>query len=57
MKLLNTKEAASRLNLCTRTLRRLDARGVGPRSVSAGGRRLYLESELQFWIDRGGDAQ
>lgn len=57
MRLLNTKEAAARLGFCTKTLRRMYARGAGPRSVSASGRRLYLESEIQSWIDHGGDAQ
>lgn len=55
MKLLNTKEAADRLGLCTRTLRRLDLRAAGPRSVMAGNRRLYLESDLQGWLAAGGD--
>ena len=56
MKLLNTKEAAARLGFCARTLRRLDLRNAGPRSVMAGGRRLYLESDLQGWLASGGDA-
>ncbi len=57
MKLLNTTEAARCLNLCTKTMARMHARGVGPRSVSAGGRRLYLESEIQSWLAGGGDAR
>jgi hypothetical protein len=50
-RLLDTREAASRVSLARTTLAKLRVYGGGPRYIKLVGKILYPEDELQAWID------
>jgi len=47
MRLLTTGDAAKRLELSTERVRQLDRAGVLPVILTAGGRRLYTEDDVE----------
>ena len=47
---LNTREAAERLGLSTRTLDRYRVSGDGPVFLKFGGRVRYLLEDLDAWV-------
>ena len=47
---LNTREAAERLGLSTRTLDRYRVSGDGPVFLKFGGRVRYLIEDLDAWV-------
>jgi len=51
---LDRREAARFLGVSVDTLDRLHKLGKGPPAVLIGRRRVYTESKLQEWLDKGG---
>lgn len=54
-KYLNRTQAAARLGICTKTLRKLHKRGAGPAVIMIGTRPAYSIDALEAYIARGGD--
>lgn len=52
---LSRTQAARRCNRCPRTMRNLQARGLGPRVIMIGSRAAYPVSSLESWLAQGGD--
>ena len=52
---LTRTQAAARLGVCTKTLRNLHKRGVGPEVIMIGTRPAYSLDALEAYIARGGD--
>lgn len=51
--LLSARDAAERLNVTERHVRRMDAAGRIPEPVRVGGRRLWRVKELAEWVEQG----
>lgn len=51
VKSMNTEQLADRLGISHRTLERWRLEGVGPIYRKLGRRVVYLESDIQSWID------
>lgn len=52
---LSRSEVAKRLNRCRRTMRNLEARGLGPRTIKIGSRTVYPLADLEAYLASGGD--
>ncbi|WP_420132485.1 helix-turn-helix transcriptional regulator [Rhodopseudomonas sp.] len=55
MAYLSRSEAARRLNRCRKTMRSLEAQGLGPRTIKIGSRTVYPIADLEAYIAAGGD--
>jgi hypothetical protein len=53
---LSRTQVAKRVGRCTKTMRNLAAREMGPPFLMIGDRPAYPADELEAWLAAGGDA-